>query len=220
MDTLHAEFLEFNETDRIIRGYVVAEVGTFKTRRGRFTTKSLEMIQRQINMDHTRGLKSRFAHPTLSNDGLGRYLGRTKNAVIDGGKLRADLHIADISTRSPEGNLGAYVMELAKLDPQAFGASLVLEPSPEFELDDKGKPITDSNGKTVPPIWFPKKLFACDVVDSGDATNSFLDSSSPFELPWNASFALDKLFQGMGRDEIDRRCREWLSKYLLRMLNV
>lgn len=72
-----------------------------------------------------KGKKSRFTHPSLSGDGMGKYLGRAKGGVLDGICVRGDLHLSPLSRKSPDGDLGGYVMELADDDPEAFGASIV-----------------------------------------------------------------------------------------------
>lgn len=71
------------------------------------------------------GAKSRFTHPGMSSDGMGKHLGRAKAFALDGDKVRVDLHLARSASRSPEGDLAGYVLELANEDPQAFGASIV-----------------------------------------------------------------------------------------------
>lgn len=119
------------------------------------------------------GIKARFAHPSLSADGLGSYLGRTKNAVVDGDTVRADLHLSPTAHQAPDGNLAEYVMDLAEVDPSAFGASIVFsrhkKQETQFALDN-----CDSEGNFVTPDEANHKnlrhvrlgaLRASDVVD-------------------------------------------------------
>lgn len=73
------------------------------------------------------GVKSRFTHPGLSSDGLGKYLGRTKNGGLDGDVVRGDLHFSQTAHETPDGDLASYVMKLADTDPEAFGTSIVFE---------------------------------------------------------------------------------------------
>ncbi|MCJ7543969.1 MAG: hypothetical protein MUP47_05290 [Phycisphaerae bacterium] len=83
-----------------------------------------------------RGVKARFSHPTISDDGLGTFLGRAKSArlVGNGDKAAADLHFSAAAHRTPDGNLATYVMDLAEEDPAAFGVSIVLEHDVEAEI--------------------------------------------------------------------------------------
>ncbi len=114
--------------NNIIRGYIVAELGIFKTERGQFTSESLDRIV-ALASEAPKGLRSRFQHPNASDDGLGKYLGRSRNFRRDGDKVRADLHLDGTSLKTPPGGgkpLGEYVMDLASNDPEALGASLVL----------------------------------------------------------------------------------------------
>ena len=73
------------------------------------------------------GVKSRFAHPGLSSDGLGKYLGRMRDFRQEGDKAVADLHLADSAFRTPEGDLGSYVMDMAENDADMFGMSVVIK---------------------------------------------------------------------------------------------
>lgn len=167
---------------RIIYGRVVAELGPFKSPgRGEFTMQSLEKIVELGNAEPN-GLRSRFKHPSMSDDGLGKYLGRDKNFRLDGTKVRADFHVAKIAMKSPpEGGgtpYGEYVLDLASNDPGALSSSLVLTYKSEVRLNEDGTRQKDATGNPLPPVWMPSKLYAIDVVDTGDAVNDFLSADS------------------------------------------
>ena len=61
-----------------------------------------------------KGLKSRWTHPGLSADGMGKQLGDVKGGESNGDQLFADLHFYKIAHRAPDGDLAAWVMEFAK----------------------------------------------------------------------------------------------------------
>lgn len=118
-------------------------------------------------------VKSRFTHPGLSGDGLGKFLGRAKNARRDGDKVLADLHFSESSHVSPDGDLAKYVMTLAKEDPEAFGASIVFEHDPQIAGEFAGDHLnTDgdfespdhANEKNLPHARL-RRLYAADIVD-------------------------------------------------------
>lgn len=203
----------------VIRGYVVAEVGDFKSGRGSFDGQSLSMIAEQIN-SKAGGLKSHFTHATLSADGLGKSLGRAKNARVDGNSVRADLHLSASSRKTPNGDLGGYVMDLAEEDASALGSSLVIHPKIVRKLDAKGKPAVDEQGREVPPLWLPIDLRASDVVGDGDAVHgSFLSAGlSAGDLPdaavWQGAYLLDGMFPGKTRAEVEAKLQAWLGRYL------
>ena len=118
------------------------------------------------------GSKSRFTHPSLSGDGLGKFLGRFTNAVVDGDRVRADLHIAESAHSTPEGNLADYVMTLAETDPEAFGSSIAfaydMEAEEEFVIANGGEQFVspDPDNQSNLPHARLKKLRAVDVVDT------------------------------------------------------
>lgn len=84
-----------------------------------------------------RGVKARFTHPGISGDGLGRFLGRSRAARLssDSRKVLADIHFSDTAHRTPDGDLAAYVMDLADEDPDAFAMSIVFYEDVQAEID-------------------------------------------------------------------------------------
>lgn len=205
---------------RVIRGYVVAEAGPFKTPgRGKFDEAGLARIIALMNA-RPAGTKSRFAHPGLSADGIGTFLGRARNARVDGARARADLHLDPSAFTSPSGNLGQYVMDLAESDPEAFGSSLVLQAEKVYTLDDQGRRKTDEKGNELPPLWLPTKVHASDVVDEGEAVHHGFLSIDTGGLSdavlWEGAALLDQLFAGQPRAAVEARCREFLTRYLER----
>lgn len=204
---------------RVLRGYVVALRGPFKSEgRGSFDDASLATIVQLMNAQPL-GLKSRFSHPTMSDDGLGSFLGRARNARLDGDRVRADLHLDPAAFSSPRGNLGQYVLDLAESDPDALSSSLVLQADREEALGEDGRRKLDADGKEVPPVWRPTKLHASDVVDTGDAVDGLLSAGiDPDGLPlgalWKGSALLDQLFPNQPREVVEARATAWLGRCL------
>lgn len=205
--------------NKMLRGYIVAEKGPFKSAgRGEFDTPALNKIV-ELGNQSTVGLKSRFTHPGLSSDGLGNFLGRSRNFRMDGDSIaRADLHFDPVAFNGPKGNLAQYVMDMAESDPLAIGSSLVLKSEKTYRLGDDGRPKKDEKGDELPPLWMPTRLRASDIVDEGDATNSLLSVDELDDLPdaevrevWQA---LDRVFGGQERLTIDARAKAFLERYL------
>ncbi len=200
---------------KILRGFVMAQAGPFKTAgRGEFDQQSLDMIIALANA-RSGGLKSRFAHPTMSDDGLGKFLGRVRNARLDGNKVRGDLHLDPSSFNTPSGNLGGYVLDLAESDPAALSSSLVLKVKKEYRLNSDGTKQTDASGEPLPPLWRPTALHASDVVDTGDAVDAILSMDDlPDAIQRRGCELLDAMFAGQPREVVEARCLGWLSRYL------
>lgn len=133
------------------------------------------------------GIKSRFTHPGLSSDGLGKFLGRLKNFRMDYSAdtttARADLHISDISRRSPDGDLGSYILDLAHDDPSAFGMSVVIGVEPVWVLNDGSEKPVDGRGEKPDnsiyelPVARVVELYASDVVDEPAANRDGIFSA-------------------------------------------
>lgn len=204
-----------DRVNKVIRGFVVAQEGVFKSEgRGEFDLKSLKMIV-TLMKENKQGTKSRFSHPTLSDDGIGKFLGRAKNPRLDGDRVRADLHLSDVSFKAPAGDLGGHVLDLAEEDPDAMSSSLVLQADELLRLNDDGTLQEDSDGNPLPPIWRPLVIHAIDVVDTGDAVDGFLSADMlPDADVRNGVKLLDSAFDSQSEDYIRDHCQKWLERYL------
>lgn len=209
-----------DQENKILLGYIVAEAGPFKSKgRGEFDSQSLRMIVEQGNAAKM-GLKSRFGHPGMSSDALGTHLGRAKNFRMDGDKIvRADLHLAPASFTSPKGNLGQHVLDMAADDPLAIGSSLVIEPDKKYRLNEDGTRMSGPDQEPLPPLWYPKKLFASDIVDEGDSTNSLLSAQFDVSDPTTehcrkAWETLNNVFSGQPREVTKSRLLSFVDRYL------
>lgn len=208
---------------RVIYGRVVAELGEFKDKRGVFNEKSLQEIVKLGNAAGKKGLRSRFKHPGMSDDGLGKFLGRDRNFRIDGNKVRSDFYIAETAMKSPpEGGgtpFGEYVMELANTDPAALSSSLVLRYKPELQRDDAGNEMRGDDGDPLPPIWLPTELFAIDVVDTGAAVGDFLSieqCSENDQFVRRGTELMEQFFdmETIDRATLDARLTAFKDRYL------
>lgn len=205
--------------NNIIRGYVVAQRGPFKSEgRGEFDDKSLSQIV-SLMAAKSAGTKARFSHPSLSSDGIGTFLGRAKDPRLDNDRVRADLYLDASSFDTPNGNLGKYVLDLAESDPDALSSSLVLHTEKVSRLDGKGRPLTDDKGNELPPLWYPTAIHASDLVDTGDAVDGLLSAGIEIDGLSDAIVRrgvelLDRQFAGKSPEFIRERCRGWLERYL------
>lgn len=129
------------------------------------------------------GLKSRFTHPGLSGDGLGKAIGKSKNFRVKGNQVFADLHFFESAHELPElGDAAGYLMGMAEEAPEDFGTSIVFDPDVkaerEFIAANGGKVVEDDEGTHYGKFQSPDKknkknfrharlasLNASDVVD-------------------------------------------------------
>ncbi|CAE7465003.1 gene 4 [Symbiodinium pilosum] len=121
-----------------------------------------------------KGAKVRFTHPSLSGDGLGRFMGRAFDAqyIAETGQAVADIHLAKSSHETPDGDLGKYVMDLAEEDPEAFAISIAFERDRKAERvfaeehteEDEFASPDEANANNYPHVRL-KALIAADFVD-------------------------------------------------------
>ncbi|HUX01275.1 MAG TPA: hypothetical protein VMY35_09900, partial [Phycisphaerae bacterium] len=188
-----------------------------------------------------KGVKSRFTHPSLSGDGLGSFLGRVRSARLsaDGRKAIGDLHLSRAAHRSPDGDLGGYVMDLAVEDPEAFAVSIVYEPDYEaeeqhalehgaFRDEDEWGPFLNFRDFTSPdpdnvkdlPHARLKRLFAADVVDDPAANPDGLfhrEQQVAEDAEAVMSYALgltDRSPEGVAFDVHPERVRGFVNRFM------
>ena len=73
------------------------------------------------------GVKCRFTHPGMCDDGTASLVGRVRNGRLsdDGTKALCDLYIGNYAANAPSaGNLRDYVLKRAQEDPGSFGMSI------------------------------------------------------------------------------------------------
>lgn len=136
------------------------------------------------------GLKSRFAHPDMSGDGIGTSVGKAFNARVEGDRVLADLHILQSAHEAPDGDLGSYVMQLAQEAPDSFGTSIAFYADRAAEKAFEAE-HTDDQGRFVSPDKKNRHNFrhvrlrnlrAVDVVDEPAANPEGMFHAGPFEL--------------------------------------
>lgn len=171
---------------------------------GMFIDKQmLASVAEQVNTAGDLGIKARFAHPSMSGDGIGTSLGRLKNASIgaSGNSVEADLHFSVASTKTPDGNLADYVMALAEGEDDHFGFSISFERDPEAEDqfvadNSKESKFTSPDEKNTENLRHVrlKKLRAADAVDTPAANPNGLFYSAKNPVLESATEALNYLF--------------------------
>ena len=150
-----------NRVDReakIIHGYSVMSLGEAKGHGMMVDDQTLNELV-SLGNAHPSGIKTRVRHPSSNHDGFGRYVGKSKNFRREGDKVVADLSVSDVSFKSPEGDLGTYVMDLAASEEDTFGAS------PEV------RHFKQRTAANQPPAMRLKQLMAIAIVDD-PATNT------------------------------------------------
>lgn len=217
--------------ENLIEGFSVVTRGEARGHDLWLDDEFLSQVVTAGNGHEPTGLKSRFTHPGLCSDGLGKYLGRARGFSLDGDRVRADLHLSEVAQRSPDGDLYNYVLDLAEADPQAFGASIVFRHDREAEREYK-KAHSDEDGQFTSPDQenadnLPHarlaSLHSVDVVDEPAANVGFFGRMGESGLLVGAERFLDwalgvsdevpdELIVGAGVES--RRAKAFLEGYL------
>lgn len=130
------------------------------------------------------GLKSRWTHPDMSSDGMGKLTSRLRAFRVSGDQVFANQHFLRIGHTSPDGDLASYQMDLAEEDPTSYGLSIVFERDrgemSRFQLehsdaDGNFKSPDERNLNNYPHVRL-KKLWAADAVDEPAANPNGLFS--------------------------------------------
>lgn len=178
--------------ERVIYGVSAAQAVEALGHGIELDAKSLEQIAELGNKSKNGvGIKSRYTHPGLSSDGMGKQLGRMKNFRVEGDKVVGDLHLLKAASHAPDGDLAGHVMDLAEEDSAAFGMSIVAQGTTVWTLDDgtekSAKAYWDDhdeedssrpkNALTKFPVLRLTALDAVDVVDEPAANRDGMFSA-------------------------------------------
>ena len=198
----------------IIRGASVAMVGEAL---GHGLLLDQTTIQQLVELGNARpqGIKARFTHPGMCDDGMGKQVARAKDFRVSANGLHAlaDLHFLDAATDTPDGNLRAYVMNMAEEVPEDFGLSVVMQLDAVWVMADgseeRAHPFEDppEGATTDMPFARPLHLYAADVVDEPAANELGLFAESlsrgSFQRAEAAFSAIDQQARRLGWDPID-----------------
>jgi hypothetical protein len=178
-----------------------------------------------VNVTGGHGIKSRFTHPGMCSDAMGKMLGKVKNARVMGDKAVADLYLAEHASKTPDGDLAGYVMDLAEESPLDFGMSIAFDGSTVWKCTDgKEYETCNANGDRAArpadavsdkPFARIGKLRASDVVDEPAANRDglFAAFAGTTNLAASEMFAaIDQARDAMGWD--DAKSTEFLGRYI------
>ncbi len=154
-----------NEGSGVLQKVLVAQAGKVKSYFEEIDGETLSQIVTLGNAKEN-GVKARFGHPNMCSSAFGTYIGRFKNFQIDGDKVTGDLHLDTVCKNAPAGNLYDYILNMAKKNPDMFGASMAFIPA-EPEV-----------GTGEFPLVRIEELLATDLVDDPAATNSLFSRES------------------------------------------
>lgn len=163
-------------------------------------------IQQLVTLGNAakQGIKSRFTHPGLSSDGMGKLLGRLRNFRQEADKAVADLHLSSLAFKSPSGNLGEYVMDMAEQEPESFGMSVVIDTKRVWpldngmEIDANSSDERPANSLTQIPVARIHNFVACDAVDEPAANRDGIFSSALWATNALAEGAFDDIDSYLG----------------------
>lgn len=226
-DVLKSDNARVDRKAKVIFGANLMQIGDLNEGDSRNWTVDAETLSQAAKFmsQGNNGTKARYTHPNMSSDGMGSFLGRWKNAKVDGDTLRGDLHVAEAAFNSPQGDLGTYVLDLAEEDPEAFGVSLATKLDwdnlDEFESAQyEERRQARKNNEALPELkkW-PMRftgIRAGDVVDEPAATRGGFFSLTDVDnrnLPAQATVLLNSYFADAEPDVVTARINGFLATY-------
>lgn len=144
-------FLSEENSDDVLKGVIVCEVGEAKGHNFYLGTRFLEQV---VEIGNSKQIKVRVDHPEDGKSGkVLSIIGQAFNFRIDGEKVRADIRLFDVPAKK-------IIQQLAKQASNLFGMSL------DF-IGKTGKKLKNGLDEV-----FCKDLDAVDFVESPAATNA------------------------------------------------
>lgn len=182
----------------IIRNVILCQVGEAKGHGVSLEQSFIDDLHTYAQKHHTKGMKCRFGHPSMSTDALGTEMGRFHDFKVDGSLIRADLHLYNSANLSPtHPQIKDWMLSMAQEDPDAIMTSIVFKPKYEYQYNDEGKRIdiyfcdekgrwkrcTNKHGE--PNKYDPEKdlyvqldeFYFTDIVDQGAATDKLFSAN-------------------------------------------
>ena len=174
---------EIDREKRAINGFAVISRGEAL---GHDFFIDLEFLAQVVEAGNKAPLKSRFGHPSMFGDALGKLLGSATNFRIKDDKVIADLKFNKSSESTPSGNLSKHVMDVVEETPQFLGTSIAFgrdfDAEDEFLIKHRKK---DKEFESPDPLNTKnfihvrlKELRAVDVVDEPAANPAGMFSTS------------------------------------------
>ncbi len=157
----------------------------------------------QLGQEKNKGIKSRFTHPGLSSNGLGKFLGRAHNWQVQGNAAIMDLHLSELAAKAPQGDLREYTETLAEKESDMFGMSIVFNHdliwmTKEGAIIDARKGDRPKNATTKLPLSRPTALHAVDLVDEPAANRNGLFGNDTNQLSSQMFGQLDYFLDQLG----------------------
>jgi hypothetical protein len=181
----HQTFDSISDELGFIKGITIVKEGEAKGHNLFINSKFLDDVVRFGN-ERTAGIKARFGHPNICSSALGTYLGRYKNFRKIDDKVLADLFLDASAKTSPKGNLYEYVLQLARTNPDMFGASI------SFKRGESTFESFQSDGKEQRREYASiTDLYATDLVDDPAATDGLFEAFQHDDLSSQVTQFLD-----------------------------
>jgi hypothetical protein len=210
---------------RVIYGVSMLQTGEALGHDMLVDEKMLAQCVDAVNATGGLGMKSRFTHPGMCSDAMGKMLGKVKDARVMGDKAVADLYLAEHASKTPDGDLADYVMSMAEESPEDFGMSIAFDGNAvwknaagaEFEASNANgdRAARPADATTAKPFARIVKLRASDVVDEPAANRDglFAAFAGTTNLDAAEAFAaLDQARDAMGWDSA--KTSTFLRSYL------
>lgn len=216
-----------NDEGTFMRRTVGMEIGEATGHNVEADQRTLEAMARLGNAK-PRGVMSRFGHPAMSENAMGKRVATASNFRVEEGVLYQDMEMFEPARKSPAFG-GAdpieYIVEASRNQPDKIGLSAVITMTPTWVLSDGSEEPADNyrerpeDATTRLPVIRPTKLHALDFVSEGALT------SSMFSLPFGndesfyaeqAFFALDQWRErfNINLEDVSPKVETLLARYL------
>lgn len=162
---------DVDSDNNVLKGLTLIEANREALGHGMYVDETMidQVVSKGAEFGDT-GAKARYDHPNACFSSMGTQLGRFKNFRREGTKAVADLHIGAYTKNSPNGDIGAHIMALAKEDPDMVGLSIVFSAS-ESETFEAGEGDNADDLQFQLPHARIDSFHGADVVDEGAATD-------------------------------------------------
>ncbi len=216
-----------SKNDIVLRDVVAATANMEAIGHGIMTDMQSIIMLAQLGNQNPKAIPTRFGHPGMSENAMGKRVGKSFNWRIAGDRLLSDIEMLSTARKSPVFTQDPieYIIEMAANHPDEMGMSLVIDTDlvwimPDgsevsmFDLEDEEPPEGAINEL---PMMRPIALYYNDVVGEGALTPDGMFTALTASGYSEAAFTLIDEWRnkfGIALDEIHPKVDTIIKTYL------
>jgi hypothetical protein len=223
---------QIDRKNLVIRNAVAMTSGIEASGHGVMADGKTLMMMLALSQQKSRGIPQFFGHTGISENGMGRKIGKAMNFRIEGNTLRHDIQYFKPATQSPvfNENVLDYIFDMVAQHPEEIGESVVIQADTVWTFaDGLESPAVENESRptaalTDYPVMRPTAFYSVDVVTEGAltpngmfeafATQMFDGTSSEYAQQFFEEVDAFRLRHGIRLEDVPFKINQITKAYL------